>query len=256
MTPPPDLPTIWLAGLEGCALCRRRHAAHKASSMRTQPAGSSCLSVRAAGPSDNPCQSSPLWRECPLPRTCAQEGEIPRRARALANRHRVRLRRHRNRRRPIFFTRRAAFQARRRGLGRLGQALPPPRKVQPGIPRAVPCLPCCHAALPAPHIRSCSGSRLCVLHRLHSTSRSTQKLESHNRHWKSHQPKPAAGNGGGSGVSIGVVVSAAGGSGRLSCAPARCQMCTDLARARVGAHAAPDLEHRSPRSCRPGSRSS
>ena len=123
MTPPPDLPTIWLAGLEGCALCRRRHAAHKASSMRTQPAGSSCLSVRAAGPSDNPCQSSPLWRECPLPRTCAQEGEIPRRARALANRHRVRLRRHRNRRRLIFFTRRAAFQARRRGLGRLGQAL-------------------------------------------------------------------------------------------------------------------------------------
>jgi hypothetical protein len=139
---------------------------------------------------------------------------------------------------------------------RPGVGLPPPRKVQPGIPRAVPCLPCCHAALPAPHIRSCSGSRLCVLHRLHSTSRSTQKLESHNRHWKSHQPKPAAGNGGGSGVSIGVVVSAAGGSGRLSCAPARCQMCTDLARARVGAHAAPDLEHRSPRSCRPGSRSS
>ena len=75
--------------------------------------------------------------------------------------------------------------------------------------------------------------------------------DSRDRRWKSHQPKQAAGHGGGSGVSIGVVVAAAGGIGRLSCAPARCQMCTDWARPRVGARAAPDPEHRSPRPCRP-----
>ena len=237
------------------APCAAGGTPRKASSMRTQPAGSSCLSVRAAGPFDNPCQSSPLAR-MPASAHLHKKGEIPRRARALANRHRVRLRRRRNRRRPIF-TLRAAFQARRRGLGRLGQALP---RHLARYSLAY------HALSPVPHVLSRGTPSPTHTDLLRFTPvrppqttqhiEVTQKLESHNRHWKSHQPKPATGNGGGSGVSIGVVVAAAGGSGRLSCAPARCQMCTDLARARVGAHAAPDLEHRSPRSCRPGSRTS
>ena len=122
------------------APCAAGGTPRKASLMRTQPAGSSCPSVCAAGLSATTHASRPLWQECPLPRTCTREGKIPRRARTLANRHRKRLCRRRNRRRPSF-NRRAAAHARRRGLGCLGQALPPPRKVQPGIPVA------CHRRL-------------------------------------------------------------------------------------------------------------
>ena len=119
----------------------------------------------------------------------------------------------------------------------------------------------------APHIRSCSkvhacaastAAQHCVTHRGRRKSPDghspTMHSDSRDRRWKSHQPKQAAGHGGGSGVSIGVVVAAAGGIGRLSCAPARCQMCTDLARPRFCAQAR--LEQRGSRSRRPRSRSS
>ena len=116
--------------------------------------------------------SRPLWRECPLPRTCT------RKARFLAARVRS----------PTATEYACAAAATAAALS--SPYAPLSRRVAADLAvsarrcRATsqgtawhttrcPLSPmCCHAALPAPHIRTCSGSRLCVLHRLHSTSRS------------------------------------------------------------------------------------